>query len=347
MATIDISAVITEFGKAYIPGGQNDKSIKTKLFAAEETAALFRKIPNEGDVYRSSYATIDEVLQAFSIPFTDKGATTFKPVEYRLGEFKVDQSFTPDRFRQSWLGFLAELEEPDRAKWPILKWFISELLIPQSKEDFEKKVAYYGFQKTEEVAANPVVTAATFSRQVLNTGATKANAAMDGIRVVLMKLQAKNRVQVINTGALSTDPATFCTQIETFVQGIQRELRDKLDYLFMDKNLVDRYVDGRRAKYNQQYAQMADLKKIDKTEISVYGLSSMTGSTKIWATPAQNRVRPSHTENTGRFDVQKADRTVKLLADWKYCLAFDVPEFVVTNDQESALTAGMITEHYS
>lgn len=347
MAKINIDAVVDEFGKVYIPGGQTAKDIKTKLFAQEETAAYFRKIPNEGDVYRSAYATIDEVLQAFSIPFTPKGEMTFKPVEYRLGEFKIDTLFEPDRFRQSWLGFLVNIPEADRSKWPIVKWYLQEMLIPQSKEDFEKKVSFYGFQKTDEVEAAPVVDGATFKREVLKGAPTKANATMDGIRLLLQKLQLQNRLNVILTGALATDPEAFCTQIENFVAQIDRDLRDKLDFLFMDKDLADLYEEGRRRKYNMSYAQVADLKKINKSDMSVQGLTSMKGSSKIWATPAQNRVQPTHVDNTGRFDIQKQDRGIKMLGDWKKCLAFDVPEFIVTNDLESTLTAGMIAELYS
>jgi hypothetical protein len=67
----------------------------------------------------------------------------------------------------------------------------------------------------------------------------------------------------------------------------------------------------------------------------------------VWTTPAMNRVRPIAKDSNGRFDVQKADRAVKMLNDWKKVLTFEVPEFVVTNDQGGVITAGLITERYS
>lgn len=344
MAEINIQAVIDEFGKKYVPGGQTEKDIKTQLFAQEETAQYFRKVPNKGSVYRSAYATISEVLQAFQIDFTPKAALTFKPVEYNLGSFKIDQIFFPDRFRQSWLGFLANIEEPDRAKWPILKWFIQKMLIPAQQNDFEKKVAFFGWQVSNFVDANPVLNGAAGTREFIIGKPTPANASMDGLRLLLQRLQAAGRLNVILTGALSTDPETFCTQIETFVGGIDRDLKQNLDYLFMSHELVERYRDGKAIKYNQHYKQEADLESIKNSSIKVAGLRSMEGSSKIFATPAINRVMPVNTEFTGRFDIQKADRGVKLLSDHEKCLCFDVPEFVVTNDLEATITLAETSE---
>jgi hypothetical protein len=347
MAQINIQAVIDEFGKKYVPGGQTDKDIKTQLFTQEETAKYFRKVPNKGSVYRSAYATISEVLQAYQIDFTPKAALTFKPIEYNLGQFKMDQLFYPDNFRQSWLGFLANIEETDRAKWPILQWYIQHMLIPGYQNDFEKKVSYWGWQASGFVASAPVVNGATHTREFLVGASTPANAAMDGLRLVLQKLQAKSRLNVIVTGAIKTDPIEFCTQIEGFVNSINRDLKQNLDYLFMSHELMERYCDGKGLKYNQQYKQEEDLKSIKHSSIKVAGLRSMEGSSKIFATPAQNRVMAINTDFTGRFDLQKADRGVKLLSDHEKCLCFDVPEFVVTNDLESTITAGEITAMYS
>ena len=350
MSVIDISAIITEFGSKYANEGQMMRDIKKQLFAPSETEKFFRKIPYKNDVYKSGYATIDEVVQAFAIDFVAKSTLTFQPWSTELGEFKIDQKFIPDNFRHSWLGFLAELEKVDRSKWMILRWYIQQMLLPRSEEDMETAIAYWGWKWTG-VNGTPTVNGATFVRQRSDETTvglnTKANGAMDGIHTLIAKMVDASRANVIATGALSTDPATFAGQIEDWVEAISPELRAKCDYVFMSEALVNLYKDGIRAKYNAYYKQEGDLAAIKNSRLKVQSLRSMDGANKIWTTPAANRVMPIHVDNTGRFDIQKEDRAVKLLTDYKKAIAFDVPEFVVTNDLENTISAGDITNYYS
>ena len=116
----------------------------------------------------------------------------------------------------------------------------------------------------------------------------------------------------------------------------------------MTETLEKRYIDGRREKYNMYYAQVSDLKAIDGSNMKVQALDSMTGAgDHVWATPAMNRVLPIAKDSNGIFDIQKEDRGIKILNDWKKVNTFKVAEFVVTNDQGGAITAQMITDHYS
>jgi hypothetical protein len=349
MATIDIQAIIDEWGARYTNEGQTARDIKTQLFAPSETEAFFRNVPTTGDYYKSSFATVDEVTQAFSIPFVPKGTLSFEPWETRLGEYKVDQLMTPDRFRNSWLGFLAQIEEVDRSKWPVLVWYVREMLLPKIAEEQEEEQSYWGWQKTGFRAVSPVVNGATYVREFTAENAvTPANAAVDGIHTIIAKMRTANRCTVNNSGAWSTDPVEFVTQIENWIQAIEPKLRRKLDYLFMSEVLKNRYVDGRREKYNKYYAQESDLLVIDKVNMKVQSLHSMVGAgNHVWATPAANRIRPISKDSDARFDVQKFDRSVKMLNDWKKVSTFDVPEFVVTNDQGGVITSGLITERYS
>lgn len=349
MATIDIQAIIDEWGARYTPEGQTTQDIKRQLFAPSETEAFFRTVPNDGDYFKSSFATINEVTQAFSIPFVDKGTLTFKPWETKLGEYKVDQNFVPDRFRNSWLGFLANIKEVDRSKWPILIWYVQQMLIPKINEEQEEEQAYWGWQLTGYDPATPVVDGATYVREfTAESAVTPANAAVDGIHTQIAKMRTQSRCVVNNSGAWSTTPETFVTEVEEWMQAIDPKLRRKLDFVFMSEDLKNRYSDGRRIKYNMNYAQVADLMAIDKTNAKVQALHSMAGAgDHVWATPAENRVRPIAKDSNGMFDMQKADRAVKMLNDWKKVLTFEVTEFVVTNDQGGVITAGIITERYS
>jgi len=348
MDVINIADIITEWGARYTPEGQSLKDIKKQLFSPSETEALFMNMPTDGDYYKSTFVTIGDVTQAFSIPFVPKGGTTFDAYETKLGEYKIDQVMTPDRFRNSWLGFLATIEEADRSKWPIIQWYIQNLLLPKVEEEQEEEQSYWGWQLTG-YNATPVVNGTTYVRQFLNASAvTPANAAVDGIHTIIAKMRTAGRCTVNNSGAWSATPATFCTQIEDWMQAIEPNLRRKLDYLFMSESLKNRYTDGRRIKYNVNYGQESDLFAIDKVSTKVKSLHSMAGAgNHVWATPKENRIRPLKKDKPGIFDVQKENRTVKILSDWKKVLTFDVPEFVVTNDQGGVITAGMITARYS
>ncbi len=343
---LDIAQIVAEFEARYQNQGQTAQDIRRQLFEPSVTESFFRTIPWNQDYYRSSFADIDEVTQAFSVPFVAKSTSSFKGHEQKLGEFKIDVLRTPDKLRHSWLGFLVSIAEKDRSKWPIIRWIIQQQLIPKAQQEMELEQSYWGWEVTG-YAALPTVDGATFTREFASDDvATPANAAMDGIRKQIIKMVGDGRTNVINTGALSTDPVAFVGQIEAWILDIPRAHRSQMDYVFMSEDLKNRYIDGRRARYNAQYAQMSDLLAIEKVMTKVQALPGMDTSNKIWTTMPMNRVKPTHVDNTGRFDLQKFDRTVKLLTDWKKVLTFDVPEFIYTNDQENAITAADITARY-
>jgi hypothetical protein len=344
---MDIDLIIEEFGAKYIAGGQTEKSINTELFAQDDITRDFMRVPENDTHFRSSYATIDEVLQAFSIPFASKSTTTFKPWEQKLGEFKIDKLITPDKVRQSWLGFLASIEEADRSKWPIIQWYIQKQLLPKAKSDFLIKTAYWGWQVTG-YDATPDVDETTFVRElVADTAISPANASMDGIHTQLAKMYAAGRLNTITTGAWDSTPADFVTQVEEFVMQIPSQYRREMDYLYMSEENRNKYRNGRRAKYNMYYAQETDLDIITDTTIKVKGTVSMTGSNQVWCTNPANRVNPTKTDVPARFDIQKLDRNVKLLNDWRMLLTFHAPEGIWTNDQDLEITSDMIDDYYS
>ena len=211
MPTLDITEVIAEWGAKYVNEGQTARDIHVQVFEQDDFSSLFTKIPESDEVYKSAYSSISSVLQAFSIPFTPKGQATFVPWEQRLGEFKIDDTMVPDNFRKSWLGFLAEFfKDPDRSKWGIIEWFIRQLIIPKSKEEFFQEAAFYGWQYNG-FAGTPTVDGSTFVRQLTNANnPTPANASVDGIHTQLAKMNAAGRLNVIAMGAPPTNAVEFC-----------------------------------------------------------------------------------------------------------------------------------------
>lgn len=345
---IEIAEIVSQWGQAYVPEGQTEKDIKKMIFTEDDLSGDFRKVPNVGSIYKSAFATIEEVLQAFQVPFVPKGDVEFLPVQYQLGQFKVDATISPDIFRRSWLGFLANITEVDRAKWPFIRWYIQELLAKRISMDFIKKVAFYGWETTGFVAANPVVNADTFTRQFIAGEATPANASMDGILTTLIKLNDTGRVNVINVGAWSNDPITYCTQVENFIKSIPHEIRGSLDNLYVNKARHELYREGKRIKYNVNYGQVTDLDTVNEAEnVRVKGTFAMAGSNKHWITIPENRVKPVAADATNRFKVEQNKRLVDIYNDWSYTLAFDVPEFIFMCDNELEWTEAQLETQYA
>lgn len=339
-----IVAIVAAWGAFYIDGGQSAKDIRAQLFDEEMTDAEFSARPEAGDEYRTAYATTSDVLQAFSIPFTEKGAATFAPNTIPLGEFKIDALLTPKVARKSWLGFLASDKTVKPEEYGIIRWAIEKLFIPKAKEEYEKEVAWYGWAITGYDATPNVTTTGWIREHTSESDAQPSNGAMDGIWIHILKNLA--RINVINTGAVGTDAAAWCTKVETFAAGIDAPLRRKIDKLFMSEANYNLYREGRRLKYNINYESVMDLTAIKDCTIQVAYLRSMDGSDKIWGTPKENRIRPTHTENNGNFDVQPSDRSVKILTDWKKGIGFEVPEYVVTNDLENTIPLGTLQSRY-
>ncbi|WBL43090.1 hypothetical protein PBT90_00005 [Algoriphagus halophytocola] len=74
---IEIQEIVDQWGQVYVPEGQTTKDIKKMIFTEDDLSADFTRVPNEGSIYKSTYTTIDEVLQAFQLPFLPKGDSKF------------------------------------------------------------------------------------------------------------------------------------------------------------------------------------------------------------------------------------------------------------------------------
>lgn len=342
--------LIAEFGDRYQNEGQTMADIHSQLFETGGLEEYFPMQPEDSDFFKGVYASIDDVLQAFHLDFVPKGASTYKPVEQRLGEFKIDKKMAPDKFRKTWMGFVSRHgEDADRSSWGILEWILRDLIIPSANQTFKLDVAYYGWQWDFSFAGTPTVNGTTFQRQLTSvSNPLPANAAMDGVRTQIAKWAANSRTNAITVGAWNADAETFCTQIEEFVwDSSVNTLRNSIDYLFMSQAMHRKYREGRRAKYNMQYAQETDLDIVLDTNIRVVGVTDMNGSENVWMTPAMNRVKPTKGTGNKLFDVQKVDRQVKYLADWAYVLTFHVPEFIIHSEHDTTISAGDITARYT
>lgn len=323
---LNVADIVAQWGAYYKPGSDNEKNLRNFFYKMAETAAFFQTRPTEDTIYRGTLAQLSRIVQPFQKAFTPIGDFDFTPNEFALFKLKVDLQEYPDDLEKTYLGFMANLPEADRSKWPFVRWAVENHIKPRMEEDLEVNEYFYG------VYAAPGAGVA---------GA--AGTAMDGLRKVIRGYNTAGRTNLGNgaivTGAPAADPADWCTQVEEFVRSIPRLFRSKVDKIFMDPDLELRYRDGKEKKYNVNYKQEADLTNINKfPSISVQAVESHAGSNLIWTTIPVNRIAPI--KKPGMKDTLTAKeyspRQVSIYSDWWFSLNFEVPEFLFHNDQDLA-----------
>jgi hypothetical protein len=264
---------------------------------------------------------IDRVLQPFQKAFTPIGATTATPRSIDLYEMKIDLQETPDDIADSWLAFL-EGDGIDRAQWPYIRWWLTEHVIPRANEDYENNEVYGG----------------VYAAPTPNT-AGAAGTAVNGLAKQITDNAAL--VNTITMGAIPGTAADFCSYVEEWfanigeVAGINGKLyRKAIDKVFMSETLHLLYRQGKRDKYNQNYAQDTDLDKlIDFPGTMVVGLPSMEGASKLIATLPNNRRRYIKRSPISSFKVgEYSPRQVSVYTDWWETCTFMRMQDVFVNE---------------
>jgi hypothetical protein len=325
--SIVVTDVVSQFGAYYKPGSDNQKNLRNMIYKAIETAAYFANRPTEDTIWRGTLSSLDRVVQPFQKAFTPISTLTFKPNQFDLYKLKIDVEENPDDLEATYLGFLASIEDNDRANWPFVRFWIENHIMPKKDEDLETGEYFTG------VHAAPVAGTA---------GA--AGTSMNGLRKVIRGYNTAGRTNLGNgaiaMGAPAADDADFCTQVEEAIEAIPSLFRSKLDYWFMSKENELRYKRGKRKKYGLviNYLQSNEALQIeDFPNISVKGLESHTGSDLMWGTIPANRIRPvKKAALANTMKVESAKRLVSVYTDWWEALNFEVPEFIFHNDQDLA-----------
>ncbi len=310
---ITVTDVVQEYGSYYINEGQNMARLTQRLLRPSITASYFALRPTMDTRYRVADAEVSRVLQPFQKAFTPLGDTAFKPHTIDLFKLKVDVEENPHDITDSWLGFL-EGQQLDPKEWPFVRFWLEELVANRMAEDFELNEAYAG----------------VFQAPTPNTPGA-AGTAMDGIAQVFSDLSG--RINSITMGAVPEGAEDFVSYVEDFVAGIEKEHRRRIDHVFLNEDLHLKYRQGKRSKYNQNYAQETDLDRvIDFPQCTVVGLPSMGDSKKLWATLPQNRVRLLKKADLP-MKVEGMKRLVNAYTDYSIALNFLRPESVFVSDQ--------------
>lgn len=317
LCVIYAADVVSEWGAVYREGGQAVQDIMNKLMQKSVTAGYFPTRVTNKTILEKVSAEFSRVLQRFQKGYTPTGSTTFEPLQIPLTKLKIDLQETPDDLEESWLGFLAD-NNLDRTKWPFITWYLANALL-QADKDLEAEI-YAGVQGS--------ITPGT-----ANTPGTTIN----GIKKQINVLNAASKLNLITVGASPTDAQDYVDYVEEFVSGIDRLLRNELDYIFVSEDNRDLFRDGMRLKYNTQYLQVGDnnITTLRNNNIQLIGLPSMVGSSKIWTTPVWNRQMGfKKPENELVFKVENVDRTVKAYTDYYKGFGFWIGEYVTSNDVE-------------
>lgn len=315
---IVITDIIAEFGAYYRPGGQGMKNLIKKFLEKSVTEAYFPRRITEATIMEAALVSFQRVLQRFQKQWSPTGGATFTPTKIPLFGLKIDEEFYPDEIEESWLGFLAD-NSLDRKEWPIVR-FMVEGALDKAQEDLELFEIYKGVLGT--------ITPGT---------ATPAGASMNGIRTQINGFITSGDIVPVTMGAIPTVAKDYVTYVEDLVNSASRQLRNKLDFVFMNEDLADLFRDGMTEKYNVNYLAIEDaqLTKMRHNNIKVVGLPSMAGDDKVWATPQFNRQGGIKKPNNERImRIENVDRLVKIYTDYYKGFGFWNPEWVVTNDLE-------------
>jgi len=311
VSTITIADLITEYGAYYRAGSQSLKDLRTQLFQPSVSEAFFTPRLTTATRIELANAAQTRVLQAYQKAFTPIGDTSFTPQVIKLDNMKIDVSIVPHDLMETWLGFLA-LNALKPEECPIVKYWLENLVLPKSKEDIEMNEFFWG--KTG------VVTPGT---------PTAVGASMNGVRE---KLKGAG-VQVVTMGAVPTDPVEFVTYVEDFRATLPELAKRACKRIAVSPVLEERFATGMRNKYNVNYQQVTDKKKIIDTDCEIVGLPSQTGHGVIWTTPEENKiVGNKNPENQSIFDLQKQGRELQALTDFHKGVGFWNEKLVFRSD---------------
>jgi len=327
---MDITDIVAELGEHYINNGQGVKDIQHKFRQRKELDMLVTdSLPTTDTIARKATVSTSSVLQAYQPAFTKKGTSTFKIEEIGMFKLKADVEEEVDSLEESWLGFLAGIDELDRAKWPFVRWWLENEIMPQMEEEYELEVAYHG----KYVAPTAGVAGA-------------AGAAMDGDKVIINRHIANGRISPFIMGnPPTTDAELFVKYMEDFANRMPKALIGKFEPIRLNTTLGKLFVDGMDSLYNKSYARVEDklaIHNMPSLRIASYtneegvvipGLRALDGSNKIYTTIKKNSaLRIKNPANEKVFKIESYKRQFSAFTDFWKGRGFWVPEYVMTNN---------------
>lgn len=277
MSGLNVTDIVSEFGKYYIDGGQNLSRVLKLLKVKSTTPTHAKPIITNDTLYRFANTSFGEVVQQFQEKFTHKGVAEFIPNEIQLRQWKIDYSFYPDKITESWMGFLSDVDENDRSKWPITRYIMEEYLIPQIPNDLELKA--YG----KGVYEAPV-----------DGVAGSAEKVMDGLVEIVRKGLANSKAPMVNlVSTLTPSKDNGVEFMESLVESINPDYLDEFKIkVFCDPKYTKFYQKNYRDLWKNapSYTEKGAIEVDFHANVELVALPSLRGTDHIIITPEENFV---------------------------------------------------------
>ena len=317
---INTDLIVEEYGRIYQQRGQGLDRIKRALIQKSETLekyAIHKRITD--DIYEMANDEFQPVLQPFRVPFEPTGGVKFYPNPIVLQHIKVDLKISPDQIIDGWLGFL-EGKGVDRSQWPITRYMVEVYLKQQIDYDREVNAVYYGER---------------------DDNGTSPSSCMDGIRKkLILGAQDDYPINVID-GVGALQPDTCFDQVENFSKKIKAIYRGVPMIICVSQEYERAFLENKRANGFYWLHGPEDLNaSVDFTKQVVMGLPCMDDSTDMFAFVRGNLMWLTRKDKFN-FDIQKEDRYVKILGDWREGIGFGVNKMVwATKETVTTTTSG-------
>lgn len=315
---MDVKEIVAAFGAYYENSGQNTKRILLALTQGAVTPKYMTAVKTDDTIFRLSQAHIKKLVQPFRKGWHPVNAASFTPNEVRLFKMKVDEEITPDDVEATWLGFLAG-QNLSRKDWPLVKYLIENLYIPQIHQDMEMEAYFWGVRK-EPAEGSPVVPAD----------------GMDGLHFQIQKGVDKDSVNLVS-GVGKLEPAQVFDQVEAFDDGIKGVYESVPMCIFVSPAMKKAYLRDKRSQGFYDFKSDADINAdVDFSPRKVVGLPSMTGYEYMFATPQSNILHLTKREtNKTSIKIEESRREVDLLCDWWEGVGFGMDGLVWTTQPKT------------
>ncbi len=322
---VQASEIVKAYGAYYLNAGQNEKRILRLLTQGAVTPESMTKIKTKDTIYRLAQVTLGNIIQPFRKGFHAKGDVTFTPNEIRLFHIKVDADISPDDVEDTWLGFLAG-QDLARKDWPLVKYVIENLYIPQIHGDLENYAYFNGVYKAP-VDGQP----------------TDPKDCMDGLKIQLQR-GVDATVNPMNhiASVAELNPASIFDQIEAFDDAIGETLGGAYENtkmtIFVSPAMLKAYKRDKRSQgfYDPQSGKDIN-NNIDFSPRDVVALPSMIGYKYAFATPTSNLLHlTKRGEGKAKIKLEESKREVIMLTDWWEAVGFGCNSVVWTNQPKTA-----------
>jgi len=315
-----ITDIVTSLGDY---SRKSSQQIRSATLGETQITKYFTTVTDVDDEYWLSHTITDRVVFGFKNVWNAAGNTTFKPNLVKAYHFKSNISITPSSVWKSWLSFLAN-EKLDITQYPITKYI--------TENEIGKAIS----RDRDYLLCKGVYNASTYD--------TVFGAACDGINEKLRQGIVDGSMYRIQLPTFASNNAV--SNVERFVKKIPVDVRDMMDFIFMNTSDLDAYKQDYRTLYGQNadYTREGLIKEYF-SGLPLVGLPHLEQG-RIWTTYADNRKRVVNKTNQPILtDVQKADYAVKAFYEWFEGLGFHINQHVfVSVPQNVGYDSGLTSD---